>query len=248
MTSVASALTALHGKLDEAKREAYWTALSAFLRFELSKSDFDKQATEALGPHVALHNEVILALLRDAQHAAAGGALNRADAAGLHIFGVPPSSQQSNGNGAAASSSAPIVAPQPSAAPKLKLMLKIGSDGQGGLNASAERPTLNVDPLDEQQLNALHERLLEHAAQVGLQGVQPEAVSFMHRAVRAVSNRLVVAAAAVRSESGSAVVPGEPRSLTAEDVQDAVRQQPHSAPWMTPPTQRASQNSYKFAA
>ena len=171
MTSVASALTALHGKLDDAKREAYWTALSAFLRFELSKSDFDTQALAALGPHVALHNEVILALLRDAQHAAAGGALNRADAAGLHIFGVPPSSQQSNGNGAAASSSAPIVAPQPSAAPKLKLMLKIGSDGQGGLNASAERPTLNVDPLDEQQLNALHERLLEHAAQVGLQGV-----------------------------------------------------------------------------
>ena len=71
-----------------------------------------------------------------------------------------------------------------------------------------------------------------------VQGVQPEAVSFMQRAVRAVSNRLVVSAAAAHAD-GTLPEGNESRSIAMEDVQEAIRGGT-PAPWMAPPCQRAS--------
>ena len=127
-------------------------------------------------------------------------------------------------------------------------MLKIRSDGRGGLDASAQRPELVVDPHEEAQLNALHERLIALAKQHGLQGVQPEAVSFMQRAVRAVSNRVLVAASVARTD-GAPPDEAEPRAVGMEDVQEALRHSTSSmpAPWMTPPCQRVSQTLGAFS-
>lgn len=61
----------LHAALTDAgARDAYWASLGRFLRFETSKVEFDKLALAALGPHVGLHNDLILALLKDAQQGA----------------------------------------------------------------------------------------------------------------------------------------------------------------------------------
>ena len=63
--ATASALAALHASIaDEKARHAYWTAFAKFMRFELEKPDFDRVAVAALGPHVAQHNAVIMALLK----------------------------------------------------------------------------------------------------------------------------------------------------------------------------------------
>ena len=72
----------------------------------------------------------------------------------------------------------------------------------------------------------------------GLQGVQPEAVSLMARAVRAVSNRLLVAANSVCTE-GAPAESSSHRSLTNDHVLEGIRQSA-PAPWMAPPCQRAS--------
>lgn len=171
-----AALSALHAQLDDAARDAYWQSLARFLRFELSKSDFDRLALKALGAsanNIALHNAVILALVRDAQRDAAPTHMS-----GLHAFGVPEVHGAANGaggasSGAAGSSGAPGpggvggAAPAPQAGPKL--MLKIRSDGRGGIDATSQRPVFQIDPLEEAQLNSLHERLLNLAKQHGLQ-------------------------------------------------------------------------------
>lgn len=96
------------------------------------------------------------------------------------------------------------------------------------------------------QLNALHDRMIELAKQHGLQGVQPEAVSFMHRAVRVVSNRLL--AAAVLS-SGKGASPPESEAgctIKSDDLHDAIRL-PVPAPWMAPPCQRAGSTLGAFS-
>lgn len=80
------------------------------------------------------------------------------------------------------------------------------------------------------------------------QGVQPEAVSFMQRAVRAVTNRLVVASSVARTDGVPPPDGAEARAVIMEDVQDAIR---HSAPapWMAPQCQRHNLGSIsKFVA
>ena len=62
----------------------------------------------------------------------------------------------------------------------------------------------------------------------------------MQRAVRAVSNRLIVSASASRTDGSPSVDGAEARALVTEDVQEAIRQST-PAPWMVPPCQRASQ-------
>lgn len=86
------------------------------------------------------------------------------------------------------------------------------------------------------QLNALHERLLEISQQHGLQGVQPEAVSFMLRAARVVSNRVLVAAALGSADTAPPRGATEHHSLSVEDLHDAIRQ-PAPTWWMAPPSQ-----------
>ena len=76
------------------------------------------------------------------------------------------------------------AAPQPvAAAPAApKISLKIRRDESGGLTSAMVAPPLTVDPLEEAQLNALHERLQKIAREHDVPHVQPEATSFMYRA------------------------------------------------------------------
>ena len=249
MAEAARALAALHASLaNDGARDAYWAAFSRFMRFEITKAEFDKLALAALGPHVKLHNNAIFAMVRDAQHASPGGAapVQSGDLSGQRIFGVVDPLGASNGAASSAASSSQAmggggasIAPAPQASMGgPKLMLKIRSDGRGGMDASAARPELVVDPVEEAALNAMHERLIELSRQHGLQGVQPEAVSLMARAVRAVSNRLLVAANSVSTE-GAPAESSSNRSVTNDHVLEGIRQSA-PAPWMAPPCQRPS--------
>ena len=97
------------------------------------------------------------------------------------------------------------------------------------------------------QLNALHDRMIELAKQHGLQGVQPEAVSFMHRAVRVVSNRLLAAAVLSSGKAASTSAnEGEACAIRSDDLHDAIRL-PVQAPWMAPPCQRAGSTLGAFS-
>jgi hypothetical protein len=62
---VAEAKAALFARLPEDARGAYWDALSRFVRFEITKSEFAR-ACACLGPCVDLHNALIRALLQSA--------------------------------------------------------------------------------------------------------------------------------------------------------------------------------------
>lgn len=68
----------------------------------------------------------------------------------------------------------------------------------------------------------------------------------MHRAVRAVSNRLIVASHTVRTDGVFPAEGTEPPAVIMEDVQEALR---HTAPapWMAPPCQRAAAQSGAFS-
>ena len=222
--AASAARSKLHAALSEEARETYWSAFSRFLGFELSKVDFDTVALKALGPNVPLHNALIMALLKDAQSGprpeqpepavpmevdAAGTlplppgfapmpvCMAGVGSAGVGPAGISRAGGDLAGAGTAGKSAAPALersasAASASAAPKI--MLKI-STGAGGVTASSQRVALTVDPQEEAQLNALHERLIELARSRGLHTVQPEAVSYMARAVKVATNRLIVAAA-----------------------------------------------------
>ena len=50
MAEAARALAALHASLaNDGARDAYWAAFSRFMRFEITKAEFDKLALAALG-------------------------------------------------------------------------------------------------------------------------------------------------------------------------------------------------------
>lgn len=169
-TAVASAAAArekLKAVLDPADRyNSYWDALTQFLRLELSKAEFDRIAVGALGAHVALHNDLIMALLRDAQRGpppelpfktaqpmVVGDSASCAPLAGTEVS-VPESAPtpKLQGEGEAASSLvAAGAAPAVPSAPKL--MLKIKADGGGNLAASLQGPAVNVDPKEEEQVS-----------------------------------------------------------------------------------------------
>ena len=68
----------------------------------------------------------------------------------------------------------------------------------------------------------------------------------MQRAVRAVSNRLVVVAAAARSEGALDAPDGSAAAVRTEDVHEALRTTA-PAPWMAPPCQRGSQTLGAFS-
>lgn len=75
---------------------------------------------------------------------------------------------------------------------KLSLKIKMGSDGN--LAAVSEpMAEMTIDPAEEAQLNALHERLTETAKQCGVSRVAPEATAFMQRALVAHVHRLIAA-------------------------------------------------------
>jgi hypothetical protein len=152
MASASSvALEALHAKLaDDAAREAYWAALTRFLRLESSKEEFDKQAIASLGPHVSLHNNLIFSLLKDAQRPASQPPvpLDSNPFAAHHIFQGGSSNGAAQAQGGGGGPSEPALSAQASSSSAPKLMLKIRSDG----TASSQRPTLVVDPQEEAQV------------------------------------------------------------------------------------------------
>ena len=153
--STAKALEALHAKLDERAAEAYWVALSRFMRFELTKPEFDLRALVAVGPHVALHNAVILALVNDAQNESAAEEVDAGHPFALHHIFQPKTDRGESANhmaGPAGAMDSAASAAQPASAPKL--MLKISRDG----SATAQRPDLAVDPQEEAQVRCCPDR------------------------------------------------------------------------------------------
>ena len=153
--STAKALEALHAKLDERAAEAYWVALSRFMRFELTKPEFDLRALAAVGPHVALHNAVILALVNDAQNESAAEEVDAGHPFALHHIFQPKTDRGESANhmaGPAGAMDSAASAAQPASAPKL--MLKISRDG----SATAQRPDLAVDPQEEAQVRCCPDR------------------------------------------------------------------------------------------
>uniref|UniRef100_A0A7S2INC0 Uncharacterized protein n=1 Tax=Haptolina brevifila TaxID=156173 RepID=A0A7S2INC0_9EUKA len=241
-TNSVAARELLMKALPATEQQTYWEALRKFLRFELPKTEFDRVAIEALGAHIALHNNLILALLKDAQRGEPPElAFEPAEAMEVDDFApAAPMAQDATpklcGGMEAASSSVAPLPTQESSAPKLTV--KIKADGSGNLAVSSvQGPQVEVDVREEEQINALHDRLFEIAQQQGLQAVQPEAVSFMARAIRAATNRLIVAAVLGAAERGTGALEGDKRSVSAEDLSDAIRQ-PAPAPWMAPPSQR----------
>lgn len=105
---------------------------------------------------------------------------------------------------------------------KLSLKIKMGSDGN--LAAVSEpMAEMTIDPAEEAQLNALHERLTETAKQCGVSRVAPEATSFMQRALVAHVHRLI-AARAHNPSGGHHAHPG----------------------WMWPPSQRVPVGTQDF--
>ena len=170
----ASAREKLHAQLAESARQDYWRALSAFLAFELDKAEFDRIALTALGPHVMLHNDLILALLADAQQgeptelakaspmdiethcisqpSPAASLLRGSHSADVAAAGLG----QADAANSAHISSCSMPASASAAAPKPqlpKLMLKISGAG-GSLAVSTSRPDLIVDRAEEEQVRS----------------------------------------------------------------------------------------------
>ena len=54
-----AAKASLQDALEPPAFQAYWEALSAFLRFEVSKPEFDERASQWLGAHAHLHNALV---------------------------------------------------------------------------------------------------------------------------------------------------------------------------------------------
>ncbi len=258
MSALQEAIGALRAALPPASAPAYWKALADFVRFEISKPSFDRAALAALGPHTALHNAFIMALLRDAMipapHAKSEAGEPSASTTLLEripelAHGGPAAGEKRQRPDDDVSSSSASAAPAPPTAPSgPTLVLKIRSDGGGGLAASTERPELRVDPREEEQLNSLYDRLIDLARQNGVHSVQPEAAAIVARAVRAQTHRLL--AAAVTEAASRPVQPGSggggggggggrpSRRLSGADISQAIRK-PAAAGWMLPPNQQA---------
>ena len=155
-----SALQALYEQLDSSAAADYWSTLSRFLRFEIEKPEFDERATAAVGKHVALHNRVIFAMLKDAQaeeqvksepgraHPFTAFKISAPQSSGAVDEVTAPGSSNLDPTAAAAGTGDNASSAGP------KLMLKIRSDG----SASAQRTDLTVDPQEEAQVRKLSAR------------------------------------------------------------------------------------------
>lgn len=262
-TSSDPALDALLKQLTPEARHVYWHALGRFLRFEISKAQFEESVTGALGSRerFALHNAFVCALLRgalgvpgeddaasvapyvqaagvepmqiDAPAAATAAAAASATDAAQRLHAPPPTGdagalQPLQPTADASGGGAAPITPAASAAGsggglKLSLKIKMGSDGN--LAAVSEpMAEVTIDPEEEAQLNALHERLTETAKQCGVSRVSPEATSFMQRALVAHFHRLI--AARVHNPSAS--------------------HHAHAG-WMWPPSQRVPVGTQDFS-
>ena len=204
-------LDTLMQQLAPEARQTYWQALARFLRFETSKAEFEESVAAALGDKRALHNALIYALLRGALAApgSGGGHLSQIAATPSGDPAAPPPELPSLSalEPAPGASGAPAAGPSQATAGggvgagggggggamKLSLKIKMGSDGN--FAAVSDVPQATVDPEEEAQLNALHERLSETAKQQGVARVAPEAASFMQIAVTAHVHRMLAARA-----------------------------------------------------
>ena len=78
------------------------------------------------------------------------------------------------------------------------------------------------------------------------QGVQPEAVSFLQRAIKAQAHRMLASAALGGTGDGPGAKAPVARTLAAEDIYTAIRQ-PAPSMWMAPPCQRVGSSLAAFA-
>ena len=129
---------------------------------------------------------------------------------------------------------------QPASSSGPRLVLKIRSDGGGGLAASTAVPELEVDPIEEAELNRWHERLHEIAQQHGLNSVQPEAIAVLARAVKAQAHR-VLAAAIIDVKKDAPPPPALHPKLSTANLSKAIRQ---SAAAPNPPAQQAGPRAW----
>ena len=247
------------------KCESYWTALARFVRFEISNSTFNAAALAALGPYVLLHNELILTLLRDslrtcgahaesprptltpiAELAEACATSTSRPVNSLKRVREETDERWAGVKGGPALRVAPAMGPVRPSAPSL--MLKIRSDGEGELAASTEKPELEVDPREEVELNALHDRLINLSKEHRLSSVQPEATAILARAVRAQVHRVIVsgltelprqspaeATPCADTEQGAAL---GVLTVTVDDISEAIRARAASS--LAPPSQQAA--------
>ena len=240
LPSGSTSLRSLLDALPAASREKYWDALCRFLRFELDRPSFEEAAQAALGPLVPRHNELIREILRGSLAAPAAeleAARVEAAAAAKTDDDAPSAAMLLDEPPLAREATLRDAAPQPvAAAPAApKISLKIRRDESGGLTSAMVAPPLTVDPLEEAQLNALHERLQKIAREHDVPHVQPEATSFMYRALRAHVHRLL--AASSLGAHGAPRTAAEPADLRTQQLGAAVRQ-PVVATWMLPPCRR----------
>lgn len=211
---IKEAQSALFERLGEAQREKYWSAFQSFLRFEISKPEFDQVAGTALGECASLHNAFVWAMLRSAVCSTVAP-VPEPNARATYF--VPHSSMMLEREQKRLRSDAPVfsmpmdVAPPPApelwaadrpaapteVAPLLSLKIKRDSTGALVSEAPLAPPALKVDPAEEDQLNCLQQRMIEVSQANGVRTVRPEAVAVMNKALKGHIHALLAAGASV---------------------------------------------------
>ena len=235
LPSGSTSLRSLLDALPAASREKYWDALCRFLRFELDRPSFEEAAQAALGPLVPRHNELIREILRGSLAApAAELEAARAEAAAAANRRRRAVGRDAPRRAAARAATLRDAAPQPvAAAPAApKISLKIRRDEAAGSRRRWSRRHA-VDPPEEAQLNALHERLQKIAREH-----VPTCSPRRPRSCTARRARTSTASSP-RARSARTARRGPPPSppIAHAAARAAVRQ-PVVATWMPPPCRR----------
>ncbi len=191
----------LEERIGEERTAIHRDALQAFLADDaVDKAAYDAALEKALGDDTiarAMHNALLLATLRHAL-ADAGSEMDVDEAHAPADNAVAPSHNPPLQTTAAAAEAAPAAAA--SALPTLSLRIKRDSATGGfaavgtssGVGAVEAVPTV-VDPEEASQLHALNDRVLQIATSLGVEAVDPAAVAFMQRALRAFARRSIIA-------------------------------------------------------
>lgn len=252
--SVAAAEAALFDALPADAHATYWDALARFIRFEITKPEFTQACSCLVGPCVELHNAFIRALLTsalddtselDTPQQLMGPRVSLKSVANQGFVKSEPVETKTDPMELPPSSEEP-AAPPKAALPKLALRIRRDASGfsvVGGDEPSTEEVSV-PDEDAASQINALHDKCSELARLHGVTNVTPEAISFLHKALKINMYRLITAGANSRQGSRSAPrVLGkrnhtESGQLTRERLAGAMHQPHHLGTWTLPPCQR----------
>ena len=286
MEAVLAAKAALFAKLPPDGHARYWDALSRFLCFKITKTEFTTLCG-CDGPCVELHNQLILALLNSAMHAPPPAPADGHAALALPTPSDAAAGIAAHGGSSGACSSEPLdfvrrpeptahgapIKPEPlhveplqqhgasaainacgaalpaasAAAVGSKLALRIKRDApdSGGDGPPTADPDAAARAAAE--INALHDRCAQVARAHGVGAVHPEAVVFLHRALKVHLYRLIAAGVQSREATGGPPPGKRARAapagttLTRDHLAGAMRRahQPNAA-WTLPPCQRTN--------